>query len=119
MSDFLSAVHALAPVIAIAALIVGTASLAFNGCIGGWILVDQVRLRRRSRATGRTVEELMDGDDWARANGYKPAQLDERTEEWLFESPEFKTADPDRAEAVLFAASVMADIDDLPGGDAA
>lgn len=77
MSDFLSAVHALAPVIAIAALIVGTASLAFNGCIGGWILVDQIRLRRRARATGRTVDELMDGDDWARRNGYCPARLDE------------------------------------------
>lgn len=115
---FWTAIEALLPVIAVALVIAGTAILAFNGGIGGWILVDQIRPRRRARQTGRTVDELMDADEWARANGYGPPQLDETTEDWIFESPRFRTADPDRVEAVLFAASVMADIDDLPEASA-
>lgn len=64
-------------------------------------------------------DDLMDGDDWARANGYAVPAVDEP---WLFTAPEFKVAGPERTEArVLFAASVLADIDELTGdgGDAA
>ena len=59
------------------------------------------------------VERLMDGDDWARANGYD--------DDWrLFPAPEFAET-PIYAQLrhegdVLFAAEVLATIDELPGG---
>lgn len=61
------------------------------------------------------VERLMDGDDWARANGYD--------DDWrLFPAPEFAEtpiyAQLRREDDVLFAAEVLATIDDLPGGAA-
>lgn len=73
-----------------------------------------------ARAADRQVEHHINA---ALATPYEipctpTGYLNEDTEDWLFESPEFKTADADRAEAVLFAASVMADIDDLPEASA-
>lgn len=117
MSDFLTALHALAPIIVVGLAIFGAAVLAFNGGIVVWVLVDQARLRlRRRKPSTCSLDDLMDGDDWARANGYTVPAVDEP---WLFTAPEFQTASPDRTEAVLFAASVLADIDEWAGGGGA
>lgn len=75
--SYVTALDALWPIILAVVVMLGVASLAFNGCVGGWDLLDRIRLRRRTRATGGTLDELMDGDDWARRNGYGPAVLDE------------------------------------------
>lgn len=64
----------------IAALII-VVTLLVNGGIAWMIFADQRRLRRRARATGYTIGELMDGDEWARRNGH----LDEATETWVID----------------------------------
>lgn len=67
---FWTVVEALLPVIIAVLAMFGVASLAVNGGLGGWMLIDRIQLRRRARATRCTIDDLMDGDDWARANGY-------------------------------------------------
>lgn len=86
MSDFATALQALAPIIVVGLAILGLATLLVNGGIGWMILVDQIHLRRRARATGCTIAELMDADERAKHTGY----LEETTETWWpFPAPEF------------------------------
>lgn len=90
------------------------------GGIAFWALVEWARAADRNveaAINAALADQASDFDEPTR-NDVEAGWLNEDTEDWLFESPEFKTAEPDRAAAVLFAASVMADIDDLPGGDA-
>lgn len=110
---------ALAPVLVVGLAILGAAVLAFNGGIVIWVLIDQAPLRIWRREATCSLDDLMDSDDWAQANGYATPTLSETDEPWLFEAAEFQTASADRTAAVLFAASVLADIGEWTGGDGA
>lgn len=78
--------------------------------------------------TRETVERLMGDDEWATENGRTRAgaermfaaigELDEKTEDWIFPDPAFYQQ-MRHEDDVRFVGAVLADIDELTGGDAA
>lgn len=105
---------ALAHPYATAAIVLWTAALLI--VVWAWLDRSMARTFGNTETWAVDLDDLMDGDDWAHVNGYPRAgleqllgELDEQTEDWIFPDPSF----------AVFAAAVLADIDELTGGDAA
>lgn len=96
-----------------------------TGCILAlWCLVLWVREADREMQATIDLALATEADDWDEPNDTETGWLDEANEFWwIFPAAEFRDIpifqQLRHEEDVRFAAAVLADIEDLPGGDAA